>query len=620
MRSQETTSSWWLGIEGGGTKTTAIAESDLPGKRVERRLGPGNLRLLSDVQLRRLFRQIARATPHPVAIGIGLAGARTARDRGRVQAAAATVWPGVPCRATHDLETALRADARVAAGTAPPEGWTRVLILCGTGSCCYGQSPDGQTAKIGGWGHLLGDKGSGYDIGLRALKAVVYYLDRDGTWSRLGRSLLGFLQLNEPEAFIDWMARATKSEVAALAALVFDAARARDPIALDILEGAANSLAKDASAVAKRLAPREAPVRFVLAGGVFEHRPEFVRRLKGLLLKHRPGAAVHHLKNGTAIGAVALAREPPTDTPKAPSRSNTATRPSQPEGFVPDLAALGHSPTEQRHPRSTHLDKLTVEEAVTLFLEEDRRVTRGLLAERPALVRGIDLIVRGLRKGGRLFYVGAGTSGRLGVLDASECPPTFHTSPDMVQGIMAGGASALHRSVEGAEDDPGAGAQALQGRGAGPRDTVVGIAASGRTPFVWGALREARRVGAGTILVTFNPDLTIPRKERPNVVIAPRIGPELLTGSTRLKAGTATKLILNLFTTLAMVRLGKVMGNLMIDVHPSNDKLRQRAQRMVQTLTGASPALSEAALRAQGWDIRKAVAYLKAKSTPQRRP
>ena len=221
------------------------------------------------------------------------------------------------------------------------------------------------------------------------------------------------------------------------------------------------------------------------------------------------------------------------------------------------------------------------------------------------------MIAHSLRRGGRLFYAGAGTSGRLGILDASECPPTFRLPPDRVQGIIAGGRAALWQSVEGAEDDAAAGAAALAHRGVKPKDVVVGIAAGGRTPFVWGVLGEARQRGARTILLCCNPRLEIPPARRPDLVIAPDTGPEVLTGSTRLKAGTATKIILNIFTTLAMVRLGKVMGNLMVDLHPSNEKLRARAVRIVQTLTGAGAAAARAALEKAKWRVKAACQRLR---------
>jgi N-acetylmuramic acid 6-phosphate etherase len=274
------------------------------------------------------------------------------------------------------------------------------------------------------------------------------------------------------------------------------------------------------------------------------------------------------------------------------------------------------SPTEQRHPRSMALDKLPLSQAIRLMLSEEARVPKKLLAQHRHIEQVIRAVVRAFRQGGRLFYVGAGTSGRLGVLDASECPPTFRTPPTMVQGIIAGGHKALWESVEGAEDDAGAGARAMRTHGVGRRDVVAGIAASGTTPFVWGALREAKRRGATTALVCFNPYLRIPRSLRPDTVIAPDLGPEVLTGSTRLKAGTATKQLLNLFTTLAMVRLGKVRSNLMIDLNPTNAKLRHRAIRIVRDLAGADSESAQAALEACGWVVKKAVARLSRKQSP----
>lgn len=252
------------------------------------------------------------------------------------------------------------------------------------------------------------------------------------------------------------------------------------------------------------------------------------------------------------------------------------------------------------------LDQLSLAAAIQLMLREDARIPAAILKERKHIERAVGLIVQAFRRGGRLFYVGAGTSGRLGVLDASECPPTFRTPPELVQGIMAGGQRALWSAVEGAEDDAAAGTRALQFRGLTRRDVVVGIAASGSTPFVWGALAEARKRSAGTVLLCFNPDLKMPRRARPDVVIAPNTGPEILTGSTRLKAGTATKLILNIFTTLAMVRLGKVKGNLMVDLNPSNVKLRDRAIRIVSELTCADAARATTALEKTGWVVTAA--------------
>ncbi len=265
------------------------------------------------------------------------------------------------------------------------------------------------------------------------------------------------------------------------------------------------------------------------------------------------------------------------------------------------------SPTEARNPRSLRLDRLPLEQAVQLMLSEEARVARQVLRERAKLVRAIKLIAKALRRGGRLFYVGAGTSGRLGALDASECPPTFRTNPKQVQAIIAGGRQALWNSIEGAEDDSRSGMQAIRSQQVGSIDMVIGIAASGTTPFVWGAIKEAKRRQAVTVLICFNPYLSIPASLRPALVIAPVLGPEVLTGSTRLKAGTATKLILNLFSTLAMVRLGKVRSNLMVDLKPANRKLRDRAVRIVMELTGADSLAAAVALRSHSWQVAKTV-------------
>ena len=269
------------------------------------------------------------------------------------------------------------------------------------------------------------------------------------------------------------------------------------------------------------------------------------------------------------------------------------------------------SPTEERNPKSMNLDRMPLAKAIRLMLTEDAKIPQKLLKEARKIEKITEAITKAFRHGGRLFYVGAGTSGRLGMLDASECPPTFRIPREMVQGVIAGGDVALRKSVEGAEDDSGAGAQEIQSRKVDGRDVVIGIAASGTTPYVWGALREAKRRRATTVLICFNPHLEIPKEYQPTIVIAPNLGPELLTGSTRLKAGTATKLLLNIFSTLAMVKDGKVIGNLMVHLNPSNAKLRDRATRIVQELTSVNYANAREALEQSGWVINKAVARLK---------
>ena len=265
--------------------------------------------------------------------------------------------------------------------------------------------------------------------------------------------------------------------------------------------------------------------------------------------------------------------------------------------------------TEQQNPASERLDALSTLEIVELMNREDARVAPAVHAAREAIARGVDLIVEAFRAGGRLFYIGAGTSGRLGVLDASECPPTFGTEPSQVQGIIAGGRDALVRAIEGAEDYPDDGAKALRERGFGPADVLAGIAACGVTPFVRGGLAEASRLGARTIMITCNPGhADLPEAD---VTIAVDVGPEILTGSTRLKAGTATKLILNSLTTATMVRLGKCYGNLMVDLVVTNQKLRLRSVRILRQLCGLSEEAACRVLAEAGGSLKAAILMAK---------
>ena len=267
------------------------------------------------------------------------------------------------------------------------------------------------------------------------------------------------------------------------------------------------------------------------------------------------------------------------------------------------------STTEQRNLNSTEIDLKSISEIVQIFHEEDRKAVAAVAAESDAIAHAIDLCVTAFRAGGRLFYVGAGTSGRLGVLDASECPPTFSTPPEMVQGIIAGGDVALRRAVEGEEDKPERGAAAVREQKLTSQDVLLGIASSGRTPYVYGALKEAHGIGAMTIfLCCVQPPEQL--KAWVTHFITPIVGPEIITGSTRLKAGTATKLVLNMLTTVSMIKLGKVYDNLMVDVHASNAKLVARSVRIVQAVTGVDAAVAEAALAQAGGRAKVAIVML----------
>jgi len=252
---------------------------------------------------------------------------------------------------------------------------------------------------------------------------------------------------------------------------------------------------------------------------------------------------------------------------------------------------------------------MTAQEIVRLMNREDRKVAIAVGRELPAIARAVDAIVNGIRKGGRLIYVGAGSSGRMGALDAAECPPTFGTSPKLVQALIAGGRRAITKAVEGAEDSERNGERDLRANKLTPRDVVVGIAASGTTPDVVGALKYARRRGARTVAVTSNLRMAVGRLAK--IVIAPEVGPEVLTGSTRLKAGTSQKMVLNMLSTAVMARLGHVYENLMIDMMLTNEKLADRALRILAEASGKRMSAAEHDLRAAGHDLRVALVMLK---------
>lgn len=271
--------------------------------------------------------------------------------------------------------------------------------------------------------------------------------------------------------------------------------------------------------------------------------------------------------------------------------------------------------TEQRNAASASIDVLSTEEALRIINAEDRTVAEAVEREIPAITKAVDAIVEVFRRGGRLFYIGAGTSGRLGVLDASECPPTFGVSPDLVHGIIAGGEAALRHSTEASEDDPGGGARDLVAHGFRAADVLAGIAASGRTPYVLGAVAQARQMGARTIGISCTPDSELARAvEFP---ITPLTGPEVITGSTRMKAGTATKMVLNMLSTGALIRMGYVYGNMMVNVQAKNAKLVDRARRIVMEAAGVPPDRALDLLALAENDARLAILIAKTDLSPE---
>jgi N-acetylmuramic acid 6-phosphate etherase len=395
-------------------------------------------------------------------------------------------------------------------------------------------------------------------------------------------------------------------EIAMLAPVVFEAAAGGDERVNEIVEEGARVLCEYTEAVASRLhllAPK-----VVLMGGLFYRDSMYTHAFRRRLKKNLPDARVAVAERLPELGAAWLA---------ADTHDTVRLQPNLPENEIENLAV---ALTEQRNPRSENLEKIGARQLVELFVEEEKFVQDALTGATAHLAKSIEIVTESLRNGGRLFYVGAGSSGRIGVLDASEIPPTFGASPDLVQGVIAGGVTALYRSVEGAEDEESAGALAMRERGIKNKDVVIGITASGRTPFVLGALVCAKSLGAKTILLTCNPtvaavidrDAGQPTATATNIdlAVALTVGPEVLTGSTRLKGGTATKAALNIISTGAMVALGKVRGNLMIDLHTTSAKLRDRAVRVLADLSQCDYDSARRQLEAADWNLRAVVEKL----------
>jgi N-acetylmuramic acid 6-phosphate etherase len=267
-------------------------------------------------------------------------------------------------------------------------------------------------------------------------------------------------------------------------------------------------------------------------------------------------------------------------------------------------------PTEQINPASLAIDKAPVRDILDLIVNEDRKVIAAVQKEKEKIAHGIEIITQALRKGGRVIFIGAGTSGRLGVVESAEMPPTFGTPPRIVQGIMAGGQAAVFQAKEGVEDNYEEGGRSIGRLRLSNRDVVIGVSASGITPFVRGGLTRARKAGAKIIFVTCWPGSEL--QNFVDLIIAPAVGPEIIAGSTRLKAGTATKLVLNMLTTVSMIKWGKTYGNLMVDVRTGSEKLKDRAKRILGVVTGLEPDAAEALLKRARWNVKAAIVMEKA--------
>jgi len=568
-----------LGIEGGGTKTEWVLLSDDGTVLRQGALAASNLRLITDDALIRLFSVLPPEATH---VGAFLAGCATEDDRVRLRGLVTKIWPRAHLAVGSDRDSGL--------ATAFHDG-DGIVVIAGTGAAVHGRK-GGQIEKAGGWGQLLGDRGGGYDLARRGLRLVLTHYDLNQKITPLAEEILRTLGLNRLPDLIGWAMQADKMGVARLAPAIFRAAKNGEPEMLATLQAGAGVLAEFTRAVAQRLGTLDAPVRLI--GGLFTHYDEYVALFKYRLSTLLPQATVEVCAESGALGAAWLAAESKVQVPSSEIGEAAV--------LAPDAASLAVAATEQTNPRSSQLEERSTAELIDLFVTEEDEVARALAACREPLIAAVDVVSTAMRAGGRLFYIGAGTSGRLGVLDASEIPPTFGASPEWVQGIIAGGATALQHAVEGAEDQPDAGALAVLERGVHAGDAVCGLTASGRTPFVLGALDRARTLGARTLLITCNPSRQ--RGAAWDVEIDLPTGPEIITGSTRLKAGTATKVALNILSTCAMIRLGRVRGNAMVDLHISNAKLRDRGVRLVSGALGIGYEEARERLEKAGWNVR----------------
>jgi N-acetylmuramic acid 6-phosphate etherase len=620
----KTASNVYLAIDGGGSKTEAVAF--LPDGHVvahvvlDAALNPNGAALTVPQVLAELLDALGREVSLELVLGVfvGLAGGSDPKVQANVESYVASVLPGAKhLQVTHDAVAALWS------GIEQPPG---LVLIAGTGTVAFGIDAKGAAFRAGGWGYLLGDAGGGYDLGQRALQAITAAHDGLGADTILTEQVLRAWSLRSVPELVPLVYRDGKQRMAALAPMVCAAAEAGDAVARRIVSevsAATAGLLRDVLQFAGERYDVRFPLPVVLVGGLWRS-PEINQAFEGHLLDTglssqltliRPslppvfggarffmdacglaGDSAFEANFNKTLATLTCVRDGAlAATAELKTRAVTTVKPCLKSQL--DLGALG---TERDNPAMRDLDTLDSLTIVNLIAASNQEAISAVAAEAEAIAAAVEGIFARLSQGGRLFYVGAGTSGRLGVLDASECPPTFGVPHEKIQGVIAGGESALIYPAEGAEDVAQQGGLDLQARGLSAADVVVAIAASGRTPYCIGALQAARAVGALTVSVSCNKAALL--SQWAELPIEVDTGPEMIAGSTRMKAGTAQKVVLNSLTTTAMIRLGKVFGGHMVDMLASNQKLKLRARRIVM-LAGelASEAAAEALLeQAQG--------------------
>jgi N-acetylmuramic acid 6-phosphate etherase len=576
----------FIGVDGGATKTVGVLteEENVLARCV---VGPTNPSVVGESgclgALRNLLEDLSRDNPvdRVQAIWMGIAGVRTRADLALMRRVCETLGAADKTRVSDDTLLAL-----VSAGLEK----CGIAVVAGTGSCVTGVNPQGDRLIAGGVGHLLGDEGSGYAVVVEALRAAARAGQNRGPQTLLLPRFIERLGVGDSDEMVRWATGVSVSDLASLAGLVFNCAEEGDPVAEEIIGNGAKHLAGLARHAAAQLGLEDAPPGVVLYGGMLEHFPSYFDRVRDEIATLLPNATVVRPAVEGAVAAARLARQ-------------------SVRGETPSCDVAGELPrlpiTETRNWRSEEIDRLSTLEMLDVINLEDHKVAPAVKQVLESVARAVDVAAEALKAGGRVIYVGAGTSGRIGMLDAVECPPTFGIPPETVQAILAGGDSAAKTAAEGAEDDTEEGAREVARREVVRDDVVVGIAASGTTPFVKGALGEARKRGAATVLVACNrPGSGFAEAD---IVINPVAGPEVITGSTRMKAATATKMVLNMISTAVMVKLGKVYGNLMVDVQARSSKLVRRACKIISDIAGVNDEEASELLELAGGDVKVAI-------------
>ncbi len=604
-------SNFILGIDGGASSTKAACMDD-SGKVIARSSADScNVVLRTNSEIHQILESIHHdcskgSKNQLLGVALCLAGVIDEYQCKRVLKIAKRIWKKIPIWVTDDLISALYG------GTGQGQG---LVVISGTGASVYGTYA-GREARAGGWGHVLGDAGSAYYIAHRGLRWAVSRYDEHLKIDILAKALMRKAQIRSMEELTRFVSLADKRSLAALSEGVFQAAKLGHQGAASVISGGAIALARNTSIVLKRLGNPKIPI--CVAGGVFTSQPLYFKAFRSALRAMQPdlepklpiydggtGAALWGWEQmGQSIKPFQSRTK--KDLPKS-SKKKSDVQLSEIEKRI-QIEGL---PTEASNPATVGLSESSIEVGVDLFLSQDKRFLFPALENaKSEIVTAVKICSQALKSGGRIFYVGAGTSGRLGILDASECTPTFRSDPEQVQGIIAGGYEALLFPVEGAEDDREEAVRILTTKGLNAKDVVVGIAASGRTPFVLSALQAGLRKKAKCILIQNRPGRAAEIKGLPIHIVSLETGPETLTGSTRLRSGTATKMVLNMISTLGMTALGKVYGNYMVDLKPTNDKLRARAIRTLQNIKGCSKSEAFEQLVSTDWNLRRALEKL----------